>query len=73
MWMGNLQVLYKNDVDMFGFENPPSCPSILITVSARHGPDTVAEIKYGIPLRGIKPNNRKINIIRSLGNTRSGK
>ena len=40
MWMGNLQVLYKNDVDMFGFENPPSCPSILITVSARHGLDT---------------------------------
>ena len=58
---------------MFGSEDPPSCPSILITVSAKHGPDTVTEIKYSIPLRGIKPNHRKINIIRSLGNNRSGK
>ena len=67
-----LQVLYKNAVDMFGFENPPSCPSILITVSARHGPNTVTEIKYGIPIRGMKPNNRKVNI-RSYGNSRSDK
>ena len=58
---------------MFGSQNPPSCPSILITVSAKHGPDTVDEIKYRIPLRGIKPDNMKINIIRSLDNSRSGK
>ena len=58
---------------MFGSEDPPSCASILITVSARHGTDTVTEIKYGIPLRGIKPNNMKIYIIRSLDNSRNGK
>ena len=58
---------------MFGSQNPPSCPSILITVSARHGPDTVDEINYSVPLRGIKPNNMKIYIVRSLGNSRNGK
>ena len=58
---------------MFGSEDPPSCPSILITVSARHGTNTVDEIKYGIPLRGIKPDKTKINIIRSLDNSRNSK
>ena len=58
---------------MFGSNSPPNCPSILITVSARHGPDTMDEIKYGIPLRGIKPDNTKINIIRSLDNSRNSK
>ena len=58
---------------MFGFDDPPSCPSILITVSAGHEPNTVTEIKYGISLRGIKPNKMKINIIRSLDNSRNGK
>ena len=58
---------------MFGSQNPPKCPSILITVSARHGPDTVDKIKYGIPLKRIKPDNTKINIIRSLDNSRNSK
>ena len=58
---------------MFGSEDPPSCASILITVSAKHGPNTVDEIRYGIPLRGIKPDKAKINIIRYLGNNRNGK
>ena len=58
---------------MFVSQNPPFCPSILITVSARHGTDTVDEIKYGILLRGIKPDNTKINIIRSLDNSRNSK
>ena len=58
---------------MFGSEDPPSCPSILITVSAKHETNTVTEIKYGIPLRGIKPDKTKINIIRSLSNSRNGK
>ena len=70
--MSNLQILYKRVVDMFGSQNPPSYRSILITVSARHGPDRVDEIKYSIPLRGIKPDNMKINIIRSLDNSRNG-
>ena len=59
-----LQVLYKSDVDVFA--DPPSYPSILITVSAEHGPDTMAEINYSVPLRGINPINKKIYIIRSL-------
>ena len=62
---------------MFGYEDPPSCrpscPSILITVSAGHEPNTVDEIKCGISLRGIKPDKMNINIIRSLGNSRNGK
>ena len=60
-------------MDLFGSEDPPSCPIILITVSAKHGLDTVDEIKYGISLRGIKPDNTKIYIIRSLGDSRNGK
>ena len=71
--MSILQVLYKSDVDMFGSQNPPSCTFLLITVSAGHGPDTVDEIRYGILLRGIKPDNKKINVVRSLGNSRNGK
>ena len=58
---------------MFGSQNPPSCASILIDVSANHGPDTVTRIKYSIPLKGIKPDNMKINIMRSLDNSRNGK
>ena len=53
---------------MFGSNDPPSCPSILITVSAGHEPDTVDVIKYSVPLTGIKPHNRKINIIRYIRN-----
>ena len=58
---------------MSGSADHPFCPSILITVTAEHGPDTVDEIKYGIPLRGIKPDNTKIYIIRSFGISRNGK
>ena len=58
---------------MFGSNDPPSCLSILITLSAEHGPHTVAKIRYGITLKGIKPNNTKIYIIRSLDNSRNGK
>ena len=61
-----LQVLFKSDIDMFGSQNPPSCPSILISVSARHGPNTMDEINYSVPLRGIKSDNMKIYIIRSV-------
>ena len=72
-WWVILQVLYKRDVDIFSSEDHPTCASVLITVSAKHEPDTVDEIKYSIPLRGIKPDNMKINIIRSLDNSRNGK
>ena len=58
---------------MFGSQNSPSYAFILITVSAGHGPDTVDEIKYSITVKGIKPDNTKIYVIRSLGNNRNGK
>ena len=58
---------------MFGSEDPPFCASILITVSAKHYPDTVAGIKYCVPLKGIKPHNMKIDIIRSLGDNSNSK
>ena len=51
---------------MFAVQNPPLVPFILITVSADSGHNTATEIKYSIPLKGIKPKNRKINIIHSL-------
>ena len=57
-----------SDEEIFGSEDPPSCTSILITVSAKHRSDTVIRIKYCIPLKGIKPHNRKIFIICSLSN-----
>ena len=51
---------------MFASVDPPSYPSLMITVSAEDGPDTVTEINYSMPLKGINPNNKKIYIIRSL-------
>ena len=51
---------------MFCLQNPPSVPSILITVSADSEHNAATRIKYSVPLKGIKPENRKINIIRSL-------
>ena len=51
---------------MFGLQNPPSVPSILVTVSAYSENNTGTRIKYSVPLKGIKPENKKINIIRSL-------
>ena len=51
---------------MFVLQNPPSVPSILITVSADSGHNTATRLRYSVTLTGIKPENRKINIIRSL-------
>ena len=65
-FLDDYEQIYKSDVDTFGSEDPPSCASILITVSAEHRSDTVTRIKYYIPLRGIKPHNKKIFIVRSL-------
>lgn len=48
---------------MFGSKDPPHFPSILITVSVKGGPDTVSELSYSVPLKGIKPEN-EIFIIR---------
>ena len=65
-FLDGYEQIYKRDVDKFGSEDPPSCSSILITVSAEQGSDTVTRIKYCVPLKGIKPDNRKIFIVRSL-------
>ena len=50
-----------------------SFPSILTTVSAEPGPNTVSRLHYSISLKGIKPDNMKISIIRSIGNTNHDK
>ena len=57
---------------MFGVQIPACVPSILITVSVDGGPNTVTRLNYCVPLRGIKPDNRKIYIVRSLRNDRNG-
>ena len=62
-----LQIL-KRDVDVFATQSSPSFPFILITISAKPGPDTVTTLKYSISLKGIKPDNRKIYITRSISN-----
>lgn len=49
---------------MFGSEDPPYFPSIPITVSVKGGPDTVSMLNYSVPLKGIKPDNTKIFIVR---------
>ena len=58
---------------MYGAQVPPSFPSLLITVSAKHGPNTVEEINNSISFKGIEPDNMKIYIIRSLSNNVTGK
>ena len=55
-------------MDTFSSQNPPSYASILITVSAGHEPDTVAEIKYRVPLRGVISDMKIITIKRSISN-----
>ena len=58
----------QTDVDMFAAQYPPYFPSILISISADYGPDTVTTLNYFISLKGIKPENMKIPIIRSISN-----
>ena len=65
--------IYWNDVDIFGTQSPPSCPSILVTVSAGDRPDIVTRLKYCVTLRGIKPDNKILYILRSLVNSSIGK
>ena len=68
-----IQVLYKNDVDIFGSKMPPQFPSILITISAEHGPNTVTTLSYPVSMKGIKSDNTKIYIVRSLSSDSNGK
>ena len=53
-------------MDSFGVQNPPSVPSRLITVSAEQGTDTVTQLKYCVPLRGVNPDDMELYLIRSL-------
>ena len=50
---------------MFGFEVSPYIPKIPIKVSATLGPNTVPNLNYHVPLKGIEPENW-IRIIRSF-------
>ena len=52
-------------MDLFGFEVFPYIPRIPITVFATHGPNTVPNLNYHVPLKGIEPENW-IRIIRSF-------
>lgn len=56
---------------MCGSENPLSCSSIRITVhvSAKHGPDTVTEIKYSVSLKGVISDKKNITIKRSISSS----
>ena len=65
--------IYKIDVDIYAARSPPYFPSILITISAIPGPNTVTELNYSTSLKGIIPDNKKIHIIRSISNTNDGK
>ena len=60
--------IYKSDVDKFAAQSLPCFSSILITISADYGPNTVTTLNYFISLKGIKPDNMKIPIIRSISN-----
>ena len=54
-------------MDKYGAENPPSVPSILITITADDRPDTVTQLKYRVPLKGVIPDDMELYLIRSLG------
>lgn len=58
---------------MFGAQVTPSFPSILITISVEHGPNTVKKLHHSITLKGIIPNKKKIIIVRSLSSNGTGK
>ena len=57
-------------MDKYGVENPPSIPSILITIAADDRPDTDTQLKYRVPLRGVEPDNMELYLIKSPGDGR---
>ena len=56
----------KSEVDKYGAENPPSVPSVLITITADSRPNTVTQLIYCVPLKGITPDDMELYLIRSL-------
>ena len=58
-------------MDRFGSEMPPQFPSILITISTEYGRNTVTTLNYPVSLKGIKPDNTKIYIVRSISSASS--
>ena len=56
----------KREVDKYGAENPPSVPSVLITITADSRPNTVTQLIYCVPLKGITPDDMELYLIRSL-------
>ena len=65
--------IYKSQVDTFAAVSNSSCQFILIKISAKPGPNTVTTLNYSISINGIKPDNMKIHIIRSISNIDDGK
>lgn len=58
----------QSDVDIYGSQDPPNFPSILITVSVENEPNTATRLNCCLPVKGIKPDNTKIFIVRSCNN-----
>ena len=58
--------IHKSVVDKYVAENPPSVPSIPITITADDRPDTVTQLKYRVPLKGVVPDDMELYLIRSL-------
>ena len=53
-------------MDKYGAENPPSVPSVLITITADSRPNTVTQLIYCVPLKGITPDDMELYLIRSF-------
>ena len=47
--------------------SPPNFPSALITVTVTPGDNTVQELQYAVPLRGVKADISELNIVLSMG------
>ena len=57
----------KSVVDSFGTQNPPPVSSRLITISAdEQTTNTVTQLQYCVPLRGVNPNDMELYLMWSL-------
>ena len=54
-------------IDLHGSFTPPHFPQCLITITATPGDDTVKELNYPVPLRGIKSDTKQLNIVLTMG------
>ena len=54
-------------MDAYGSMSPPNFPSAMITVTVTPGDNTVPELQYAVPLRGVKADISELNIVLSMG------